>query len=50
VIRSRRCRVGRVRYRRVARRIRRGRVIGQSPRARVLRPRNTRVHLVIGRR
>lgn len=50
VIRSRRCRVGRVRYRRVARKARRGRVIAQSPRARVLRPANTRVHLVLGRR
>jgi Tol biopolymer transport system component len=41
------CRVGRVRHAR-SRRV--GRVLSQSPRARSVRPRGTRVNLVVGRR
>jgi beta-lactam-binding protein with PASTA domain len=46
-IRRANCRVGRIRRAR-SRRV--GRVISQRPRPGVIRPRGTRVHLVVGRR
>jgi hypothetical protein len=46
-IRARNCRIGRIRWAR-SRRV--GRVIGQTPRGAVLRPRHYPVNLIIGRR
>ena len=50
ISRARYCRLGRITRRKVTRRIRIGRVLVQTPRAGLRRPRGTRINLVVGRR